>query len=242
MRRSGKQDLLLAVCSKMGEVIPFLADEDCDACIQFLKKMHDAATQSVESVAFSPAFQKLSLRELLTTAEKADVKGTAKAASEGKKIPKAPKIAVSPRASSTRVVRKRTLWSEDDDGNDERDAEFVREFQKKAFKKQKELQITKPKKNDGLKKNGVQSQLWDAAKHSVVVGVESYDKTADALVVNAKVSAHGKAKVHRVLVKPEVIDKIKEENWPQMSVYFSEHEMPASFAASRFAKSCAKKK
>jgi hypothetical protein len=65
MRRSRKQDLLLAVCGKMGEVIPFLTDDECDACIEFLRNIHAAATQSIESVS-SPAFQNLSLRELLT--------------------------------------------------------------------------------------------------------------------------------------------------------------------------------
>ncbi len=79
-------------------------------------------------------------------------------------------------------------------------------------------------------------------RNTDVVGVESYAKDADALVVNAKLSARGKSKVHRVLVKPDVVDKINEEYWPRMSEYFAEHEMPASFGDSRFGKFCAKKK
>jgi hypothetical protein len=69
MRRSEKQDLLLAVSSKMGEMIPLLTDDECDACIMFLKNTYDRATQRIESVA-SPALQNLSLRELLTATEK----------------------------------------------------------------------------------------------------------------------------------------------------------------------------
>jgi hypothetical protein len=238
MRRSAKQDLLLAVCSKMGEVVPLFTDEECDACIAFLKQSYTKATQSVESVA-SPAFQKLSLRELLI--EKAGVEG--KVVQEKKKTPKKPKVALSPRASSKRAVRKRALWSEEEDDEEDRDdAEFDGSFQKK---KAKEELIKKPKENASKKPKKVRGELvkpWDAAKHGVVVGVVTYYKEADGLVVDAKVSAHGKSKVHRALVKPEVVDKIKEEHWPKMSEYFEKHDMPASFKATRFAKFCANKK
>ncbi len=221
----------------MGEVIPLLTDKECEACIVFLKKMHEGATQSVESVA-SPAFQNLSLRELFTE-KKAGVKGSEKKTAQKKPA----KIAPSPRSSSKRAVRKRALWSDDDGGGEGDDAEFVREFQKKAFKRrqEKQQQIKKPKKNL-IKKNGKQLKPWDPAKHGFVVSVDSYEKDADALVVNAKVSAHGKAKVHRVLVKPDVVDEISEEHWPRMSEYFAKHEMPASFGATRFAKICANHK
>jgi hypothetical protein len=246
MRRSEKQDLLLAVSSKMGEMIPLLTDEECDACVVFLRNTYDKATQRIESVA-SPALQNLSLRELLTAVEEeAVVEGSL--VSEKKK---ALGMTLSPRPSSKRAARKRALWSEGDEGEDDQgDAEFVGEQKLKKVKPPKvkvikkliDKGVKKPKKNViKVEKNGEQKQLkpWNSAKHSFVVGVEAYDKTAGALVVNAKVSAHGKAKVHRILVKPDVIDKISEEHWPQMSSFFAEHEIPASFEGTRFAKFCA---
>ncbi len=143
--------------------------------------------------------------------------------SEKKKTPKQPKVAPSPRASSRRAVRKRALWSEWDDGEgaddeEEGESELVGKSKRKITKKPKpqgQGQIKKPrimvhkkqKKNAGLKKKGDQIKPWVAGKHCVVVGVQSFDKDADALVVNAKLSAHGRAKVHRVHVKPDVVDK-----------------------------------
>ena len=118
MRRSAKQDLLLAVCSKMGEVIPFLTDDECDACIKFLKETHANATRTADSVA-SPAFQNLSLRELFD--EKIVVKAGGEKQRE-KKVPKLPKPSLSPREPSQRRVRKRALWGEDEgEGEDEGD-------------------------------------------------------------------------------------------------------------------------
>jgi hypothetical protein len=78
----------------------------------------------------------------------------------------------------------------------------------------------------------------------MLVGVVTYlYKEADGLAVDAKLSAHGKAKVHRVLVKPVDVDMINEEYWLRMSEYFEKekHDMPASFKGTRFAKFCAGK-
>jgi hypothetical protein len=44
MRRSVKQDRLLALCTKMSEVIMGLSDDECDACFSVFEAMYTAAT------------------------------------------------------------------------------------------------------------------------------------------------------------------------------------------------------
>ncbi len=201
MRRSVKQDRLLAVCSKMGEVIPFLMDDECDACIEFLKDIYATATQSVESVS-SPAFQNLSLRELLT--EKAVV-------AQGRKEKRT-------RTPFERKASKRSL--EVDEGVP---------VKKRSTRGGNE--IKKPKKHVQKKDNKIRG--WDAKKHGVIVDVVGCEAGRDALVVDAKLSEHGKSRVRRVYLSSVSVDKISEEYWPKLAAYFSEHEMPQSFEATR---------
>ncbi len=227
MRRSVKQDLLLAVCSKMGDVIPLLTDAECDACVKFLKSIHATATQSVESVS-SPAFQNLSLRELLT--EKAVV--AEEQGRKEKKTPKNPKAAApSPRAPSERKASKRSLW-----GDGEVDEEVP--VKKRSIKGKNG--IKKPKVAKKQKKD-TKIRDWDAKKHGVIVDVVKYDAGRDALIVDAKLSTHGRSKANRVHVRANDVDKISEEYWPKFVAYISEHEMPASFKATRFGASYAQK-
>ncbi len=232
MRRSQKQELLFAVCSKMGEVIPFFTDEECDACIDFLKKTYLAATESVQSLS-SSAFQDLTLRELLT--RKAELQNGPEASVEAKekKLPipkkskKPPKIAASPRAPSARKVHKRALWVDDDveEGDEDGNVE----------EKKKQIKVQKPQERKEF-------QRWDAEKHKIVLNVVAYDDRRDALVVNAKLSSHQRAKENRVYVYSADIDKIGKECWPNMEPYFVNHEIPPSFQASRFGTFCARKK
>jgi hypothetical protein len=213
MRRSRKQELLLAVCGKMGEVIPLLTDNECDACINFLKKVHANATRSVESVP-SPAFQKLSLRELLAKAggeEEGQVRNE-------KKPQKKSKSAPSPRPPSGKRASKRALWEADD----------VVPVRKRSVKKAKVAKDYKVR-------------AWDTKKHSVIVSGVRYDAGRDALVVDAKLSTHGRSKANRVFVRPEDVDRISEEYWPILEKCFVQQEVPASFKATRFGASYAKK-
>jgi hypothetical protein len=212
MRRSLKQDHLLAVCSKMGEVVPLLTDGECDACEDFLKNVYERATASVESVS-SPAFQNLSLRELLIKKED-EAGGAAAKKTEGKKSlgKSLQRRSVLPRAPSKRkVTRKRALWG--DEGEEE---EVAKKAPQQAV------------------------QRWDAKKHGVIVDVVSHDK--DALIVDAKLSAHGRSKVHHVAVHPADIDEIEREYWPKMATCFKKHKLPASFAKTQFAAFCADNK
>jgi hypothetical protein len=225
MRRSAKQDLLLAVCSKMGEVVPLFTDEECEACVTFLKQKYAAATQSVESVA-SPAFQNLSLRELFS--DKAEDQERKEKKSAGK-----PKVAPSPRAPSGRKARKRALWTEDGD-DDEDEEEVVKKSAVKNIKKQVDGKVVKKLEKD--------SDKWNAEKHGVIVDVVKYDKERDALIVDAKLSAHGKSKIHRVAVSPVSVDKIGKEHWPKIAAYFAKHGVPAPFKETRVAAFRADKK
>ncbi len=205
----------------MGEVVPFLTDEDCDACVASLKKTYAKATQSIVSVS-SPALQNKSLRELLIGGEGVDGEKD----STAKKIKKD----LAPRSPSARKARKCLVELEEDEEEQDGDGEF------RAPKSRTSVSGSKgPKKS-----KKAQVKRWNQEKHSVIVDAISYDDTHDAIVVDAKLSTHGKAATRRVLVYPADVDKISEEYWTELSSLFLNKDMPAAFKETRFAAFCAK--
>jgi hypothetical protein len=207
--RTVNQDLLLAVCNKMGEVIPLLTDSECGACIGFMKEMYGKATTRVEAVS-SPAYQKLSLRELFTEkAAHAHAQAQTQAAQPEKKKKVKPA-----RAPVPRVSRKRSpAWQgEDEEGP--------------AAPSPKKTVVKPQRQAQGL-------SVWDTRLHAVVVAAEAYDAGLEALVVRAKGSLHGRAKEHRVLLPASVVDQVRRGYWQMLRAALPV-ELPASFRGTAF--------